>query len=113
MNVPDLTNSDYMASDDYEVGTTFPLLKIVKVEKKPAPNGKGSKAVLHLDKAPKPFMVSSNAVLRELGATFGHREIEKIWIDCAVSFKVVGNVRRPDGTKGNAFRINEMKKKGQ
>ena len=111
MNVPDLTVSDYMASADYEVGTVFPLLPITKVEQKKAPSGKGNRLVLHLEKAPKPFMISSNQVIRELGAALGMKEVQNTWLGCKVSFKVVGNVRRPDGTRGNAFRIEATEKK--
>ena len=110
MNLPDLTTSDFLAANDYEVGTIFPLLTITKVEKKKAPNGKGERACLTLEKAPKPWMCSSNMVLREMGACFGAKAIETSWVGCKVSLKVVGGVRRPDGTSGNAFRIEKLEK---
>lgn len=110
MNVPELTDTEYLASNDYDVGTVFPLLKITKVERKKAPAGRGEKAVIHLEKAPKPWMCSSVVTLREIGKTLGLRNIDKEWIGAEISLKVVGDVRRPDGTKGNAFRIAEIKK---
>lgn len=112
MKVSELTNSDYLASDDYAVGQKFPLLSITKVEPKTPPSGgKKRRAVIHLEKAPKPWMVSSNQVLRELAKSFGENEIETNWIGCKVALIVVGNVLRPNGTVGNAFRIHELQPK--
>jgi hypothetical protein len=110
MNLPDLTNTIYLAANDYPAGQVFPLLKITRIEKKSAPSGKGEKAVIHLEKSPKPWMCSSVVTLREIGKALGQtRDIEKTWIGAYISLKVVPNVRRPDGTTGNAFRIAEVK----
>ena len=112
MKVSELTNSDYLASDDYTVGQTFPLLTITKVEPKTPPSGgKKRRAVIHLEKAPKPWMVSSNQVLRELAKAFGDADIETKWVGCKVALVVVGKVRRPNGTVGNAFRIHQLEPK--
>jgi len=110
MNLPELTDTQYLAANDYPAGQVFPPLKIVKIEKKPAPSGKGQKAVIHLEKAPKPWMCSSVVTLREIGKALGQtRDIEKTWLGAFISLKVVPNIRRPDGTTGNAFRIAEVK----
>jgi hypothetical protein len=109
MNLLELTNTIYLAANDFEIGTTFPLLKILSVEKKDAPSGKGQKAVITLEKAPKPWMCSSVTVLREIGLKLGAKNIEKAWLGAYLSLKVVGGVKRPDGTKGNAFRIAEIR----
>jgi hypothetical protein len=108
MNIPDVTCSDFLNSADYQVGTIFPPRKITKIEMKKAPNGKGEKAVIHLADVPKPWMCSSRVTLREMGKVLGLRNIDKTWIGAAVSLKVVDGIRRPDGTVGNAFRVEKI-----
>ena len=106
MNVSELTESDYLNSCDYAVGTKFPPRKITQVtRKKPPSNPKGAeRLVIHLEGVPKPWMISSRVVIRTMGAKLGMRDIDKTWIGAEVGIEVVGNVRRPDGTVGNAFR---------
>ena len=113
MNLPDLTESIYLNSSDFLVGTTFPPMEIVSVEKKKAPSGKGDKVergVITLAKCPKPWMCSSVTTLRQIGAVLGMKAIEKTWIGGVVTLKVVAGVRRPDGTVGNAFRVADVRK---
>jgi hypothetical protein len=105
MNLPEVTNSDYIAANDYEAGAVWPALKILSVEKRKSPNGKGEKAVITLEKLPKPWMCSSNEVLREIGKALGRKNIDKTWPGNSISLKIAADVRRPDGTRGNAFRI--------
>jgi hypothetical protein len=105
MNIPDITQSEYLNSADYQVGTVFPARKITRIELKKAPSGKGEKAVIHLQDVPKPWMCSSRVTLREMGKVLGLRNIDKVWIGAAVSLKVVDGIRRPDGTVGTAFRV--------
>ena len=47
-------------------------------------------------------------IAKELGEA---KNIDKTWIGASVMLHVVGDVRRPDGTKGNAFRVKEIQKK--
>ena len=111
MNLSEMTASDFLNSEDYEVGTKWPPLTITKVATKPAPSSpKNERCVIWLEKAPKPWMISSRVVLREIGRKLGVRDIEKNWPGNKISIQVVGNVRRPDGTKGNAFRIAQIQK---
>lgn len=110
MNLPDLTESLYLNSSDYPVGTTFPLLEILSVEKKKAPNGKGERGVITLARCPKPWMCSSVVTLRAIGAVLGMKNIEKEWLGGRISLKVVAGVRRPDGSVGNAFRVATVEK---
>jgi hypothetical protein len=105
MNLPEVTNSDYIAANDYEAGAVWPPLKILSVEKRKAPNGKGEKAAITLEKLPKPWLCTSNEVLREIGAALGRKNIDKAWPGNSIALKIVPNIKRPDGTRGNAFRV--------
>jgi hypothetical protein len=115
INVSDLTKSDFLAANDYEVGQVWPPLEILKVEMKKSPNGTVEKASITLSKAPKPWMCSSNVTLREIGAAIGMKDVEKAWPGNSIQIKIVGNIRRPDGTVGNAFRVAKIinKAKGE
>ena len=115
MNISQLTESDYLNSSDYTVGTKFPVKKIAKIERrKPPSNPNGSeRLVIWLEDVPKPWMVSSRVLIRKLGATLGMSKIETAWIGAGIGVEVVGNVRRPDGTKGNALRTYSIEKPNQ
>jgi hypothetical protein len=109
VNVSDLTESQHLASNDYVVGTVFPLMPIIKVVKEtviaPGQAKKQSKGVIYLDGAPKGW-VANKTELRKIAQLLGvSTNIDKTWIGALLSIKVVGNVRRPDGTTGNAFRV--------
>jgi hypothetical protein len=121
MNLRDVSASKYVASDDYPVGYTFPLMTIVRIagEDVPAPgtNRKSRKAVVYFalikEKDGKTTRAdaakgwaANTKCLREIGKVLGTTEnIDTAWIGAQVQLKVVGDVRRPDGTKGNAIRI--------
>ena len=113
MNLSDITSSDFLASNDYKVGTIFPLREIVKIEMKevgtPGKPQKQSKAVVFMRDVPKGWVINKQEA-RKIGAALGTTlNIEKTWIGAWLSLSVVGNVRRPDNTYGNAFRIHEIK----
>jgi len=44
-------------------------------------------------------------IAKEIGET---KNIEKTWIGATIVLQVVGDVRRPDGSRGNAFRIQSV-----
>lgn len=108
MNLPDLTASIYLAAADYPVGHKFPPFQIDRLEKADVPvPGKGKtdqRGVVFLRKVPKGW-VANKQMLRQIGAVLGLREIDKTWPGGWVGLSVVGDVRRPDGTRGNAFRL--------
>ena len=113
MNLSEGTASIYLASNDYKVGTIFPLREILRVEMGDVPTPgkptKQSKMVLWLRDAPKGF-IANKQCLRKIGAALGcTSNIDKGWLGALVSVEVVGDVRRPDGTRGNAFRVREIK----
>jgi hypothetical protein len=115
MNVSDLSNSPYLASDDYKVGTQFPLLTIesIKMEDVPVPGktSKTAKAVIYFAGAKKAWVVNKQEA-RKIAKTIGEdKAIEKTWIGARIALIVVGDVRRPDGTKGNAFRVHDVQPK--
>lgn len=109
MNLSEITSTIYLAAADYVVGHTFPLLPIERItlEEVPTPGkrDKSKKAIIYLKGAPKGW-VANKQCLREIAIATGEsRKIEQAWIGTKVALKVIGDVRRPDGTKGNAFRI--------
>lgn len=112
MNLSEVTATIYLAANDYAVGHVFPLLPIERVtlEDVPTPGkrDKTKKAIIYLKGAGKGWAANKQC-LREIGIATGcTRKIEQGWIGCQVSLKVVGDVRRPDGTRGNAFRIAQV-----
>ena len=113
MNLSDITASDFLASNDYKVGTIFPLREIVRIEMKevgtPGKPQKQSKCVVFLRDVPKGWVINKQEA-RKIGAVLGcTTNIEKAWLGASVSLVVVGDVRRPDGTRGNALRVHEVK----
>lgn len=112
MNLSDLSNSPYLASDDYAVGTVLPLVAIERIvmEDVPTPGKtqKTSKAIAYFVGAKKGWCINkteARKIAKAVGVATG---IDKAWIGVKISLKVVGDVRRPDGSRGNAFRIEEV-----
>jgi hypothetical protein len=113
MNLSDITASDFLASNDYTVGTVFPLREIIRLEIKevgvPGKPTKQNKCVVFLRDVPKGWVINKQEA-RKIGAALNcTKNIEKGWLGASVSLIVVGDVRRPDGTRGNALRVHEVK----
>jgi hypothetical protein len=113
MNLSDITASDFLASNDYKVGTIFPAKEIVRIEMKevgvPGKPTKQNKCVVFLRDVPKGWVINKQEA-RKIGAVLGcTTNIEKGWLGASVSLIVVGDVRRPDGGRGNALRVHEVK----
>lgn len=111
MNLSDLSSSPYLASDDYAVGTILPPVEIVEIKmaEVPVPNStkKNSKAVAFFKGATKGWCINKT-VARQIAKVIGQtKDIDKTWIGAKIQLVVVGDVRRPDGTKGNAFRLHQ------
>jgi hypothetical protein len=113
MNLSDITASEYLAANDYKVGTTFPPKEIVRISMAdigvPGKSSKQSKCVVFLKDVPKGWVINKQEA-RKIGAALDCvTGIEKGWLGALVSLTIVGDVRRPDGTRGNAIRIHEVK----
>ena len=115
MNLADMSNSPYLASDDFKAGTIFPLLTIeaIKMEDVPVPGKttKAAKAVVFFTGAKKSWVINRTEARKIAKAIGEDQKIEKTWIGARVALVVVGDVRRPDGTKGNAFRVHDVQPK--
>lgn len=112
MNLSDITAGEFLAANDYIVGTTFPLREITKIEMKdigvPGKKDKQSKCVIFLNGVPKGWVVNKSEA-RKIGAILNcTTAIEKGWVGASISLTVVGSVRRPDGTFGNAIRVADV-----
>lgn len=112
MNLSDLSNSPYLASDDYAVGTILPPVTIEKIimEEVPTPGKttKTPKAIAYFKGAKKGWCINKTEARKIGKATNATTGIDKAWIGVQIVLKVVGDVRRPDGTRGNAFRIESV-----
>jgi hypothetical protein len=111
VNLSDLSNSNLLASDDYAVGTVLPLVPIERIttEDVPRPGStkKEPKATVWFKGCTKGWVINKTEA-RKMAKVIGEtKNIDKTWIGARVSLRVVGDVRRPDGTKGNAFRVAE------
>ena len=109
VNLSDLNDSPYLVSDEFVVGTIFPPMEIafIKVEDVPVAGKKDKKrkAILYFKGAKKGWCANKTE-LRKLAQKFGStKDIDKTWIGAKVSLVIVGDVRRPDGTRGNAIRV--------
>jgi hypothetical protein len=109
IHIRDIGDSPYIASDDYPVGKTLPLLEVstVTIEDVPVPNSnkKNKKAVVWFKGAKKGWCMNKTEG-RKIGAIVGSTEnIQDTWVGIKIQLHVVGDVRRPDGTRGNAFRV--------
>ena len=112
MNLSDITAGEFLAANDYSVGTIFPLREIIKLEMKdvatPGKTAKQSKCIIFLRDVPKGWVVNKQEA-RKIGAILGcTTSIEKGWIGARLSLKIVGDVKRPDNTRGNAIRIEDI-----
>jgi hypothetical protein len=117
MNLSELTATIYLAANDYAVGQEFPPLEIERItlEDVPTPGKaqKTKKGVVYLKGAPKGW-VANKQELRKMALAYGaSQKIEQSWLGHYVAIKVVGGVRRPDGTTGNAFRVLGAWKRGE
>jgi len=113
VKLSDITASIYLASDDYKVGTVFPHRAIERIEMAdiPIPGSakKQPKCVVFLRDVPKGWVINKKEA-RKIAAKLNCTDhIEKGWIGAMVALEIVGDVRRPDGTRGNAFRVNDVK----
>lgn len=113
MKLSDITASIYLASDDYKVGTIFPSRPIERIEMAdvPVPGSakKQAKCVIFLRDVPKGWVVNKKEA-RKIAAKLNCTDaIEKGWLGAQIALEVVGDVRRPDGTRGNAFRVHDCK----
>lgn len=112
MNLSDITASEYLAANDYKVGTIFPPREIVRITmadiSTPGKSQKQAKCVIFLRDV-KGWVINKQEA-RKIGATLNCTvNIDKGWLGAQVSLVVVGDVRRPDGTRGNALRVHEVK----
>jgi len=109
INLSDCSTSPYLVSNDFEVGTEFPMLAIKSVEMEDVPTPgttkKTRKAIIYFVGGSKGWAANMGC-LREIGRALGiTKKIDSKWIGARIALKIVGDVRRPDGTKGNAIRI--------
>lgn len=112
INVSDIAPSPYVASDDFKIGTILPPMTVESISMgqvpTPGKRDKQSKAVVRFVGARKGYVLTKNvarAIARRL--KIDTEGIDTAWLGIKVQLKVVGDVRRPDGTKGNAFRLHE------
>jgi hypothetical protein len=111
INLSDLGNSPYIASDDYAVGSVLGVVTIERIDIQDVPtpgkSKKDPKAVAWFKGQHKGYVITKNvgrAIAKKLGST---KNIDKAWLGASIQLEVVGDVRRPDGTKGNAFRLKD------
>lgn len=111
ISIADLGNSPYIASDDYAAGTILPRVEIERIDIQEVPTAgkskKDPKAVAWFKGARKGYVLTKNvgrAIAKKLGVA---KDIDKAWIGASIQLVVVADVRRPDGTRGNAFRLHD------
>lgn len=118
ISLADLSDSPYLASDDFAVGAVLPAVVIERIEMKAVPipnsNKTNSKAIAFFRGASKGWCINKT-VAREMAkaANLPTKNIGETWVGVTVQLKVVGDVRRPDGTRGNAFRLSGVWPPGQ
>jgi hypothetical protein len=118
INLADLSNSPYLASDDFPVGMVLPAVQIERIvmEEVPVPNSRKTnlKAIAYFKGATKGWCMNKT-VARAIAkaANLQTKDIGTAWIGVTIRLVVVGDVKRPDGTKGNAFRLSEAWAPGQ
>ena len=113
MNLSDLSaSSPFLASDDFTAGHVFPPLVVesISIQEVPTPGKKEKqpKATMFFVGAKKGWVMNkteARKIAKEIGET---KNIEKTWIGATIVLQVVGDVRRPDGSRGNAFRIQSV-----
>lgn len=111
IDLKDFNDSPYIVSDEFDVGHIFPPVEIAKIEgaEVPVPGStrKSRKIIIYFKGAEKGWCANKTE-LRKLGRLFGATKgIEKAWIGAKIQLHIVGDVRRPDGTRGNALRVKE------
>lgn len=111
ISLADLGNSPYIASDDYAVGTIMGKVVIERIDMNDVPtpgkSKKDTKAVAWFKGCQKGYVLTKNvgrAIAKKLGVA---KNIDVGWIGATIQLEVVGDVRRPDGTRGNAFRLHD------
>ena len=113
MNLNDLSTSPYLASDDYTVGTVLPPMVIERIQladvPTPGKTTKQSKAVMFFRGEPKGYVINKNVARRIAKELRQDKDIERTWIGAVIELKIEGDVKRPDATRGNAFRLHSAK----
>lgn len=111
ISLADLGNSPYIASDDYAAGTIMPKVVIERIDIQdiptPGKSKKDPKAVAWFKGCQKGYVLTKNvgrAIAKKLGVA---KNIDTAWIGATIQLEVVADVRRPDGTRGNAFRLHD------
>ena len=116
MRLSQLNDGKYLASDDYTVGKILPEASIASMQwEDVAVTGSqktNRRVVVYFEGVKKGWVMNKN-VAREIARKAGlpTEEMDKTWIGARISLVVVGDVRRPNGTKGNAFRVHSAKPK--
>ncbi len=112
INVADMGNSPYIASADFQIGTVLPRLEIERIDMQEVPTPgkkeKQAKPAVWFKGAKKGYVLTKNvarAIAAKLGITT--KDIGAQWPGIQIQLEVVGDVRRPDGTRGNAFRLHD------
>ncbi len=112
INISDMSDSPYIASADYQIGTVLPRVEIERIEMNDVPTPgkreKQSKPAVFFKGAKKGYVLTKNvarAIAAKLGITT--KDIGREWVGISIQLEVVGDVRRPDGTRGNAFRLHD------
>jgi len=110
VNLSDLSTSPFLASADYKPGTLLPIYKIARVQMADVPTpgkkDKQSKATLYFHGEAKGYVMNKN-VGRKIAAAIGEdKDLETTWVGASIQLSVVADVRRPDGSHGNAFVLN-------
>ena len=111
INLSDFNDSPYLVSEEFAIGTVFPPMEISHIEGAEVPvpgkNKKNKKIIIYFKGAKKGWCANKTE-LRLLAKTFGGtKSIEKTWIGGRIALHIIGNVRRPDDTRGNAIRVKE------
>jgi hypothetical protein len=112
INIADMGNSPYIASADFQIGTALPRLEIERIDMQDVPTpgkkDKTAKPAVWFKGAKKGYVLTKNvarAIAAKLGITT--KDIGREWPGIQIQLEVVGDVRRPDGTRGNAFRLHD------
>jgi hypothetical protein len=112
INIADMGDSPYIASADFQVGTVLPRLEIDRIEMNEVPTPgkreKQAKPAVWFKGAKKGYVLTKN-VARAIAAKLkiATKDIGREWVGIQIQLEVVGDVRRPDGTEGNAFRLKD------
>lgn len=114
INLSDMSTSPYIASADFKIGTILPMLEIERIDLNdiptPGKKEKQAKPVVWFKGAAKGYVLTKNVARAVAGKlALETKAIDKHWPGISVQLEVVGDVRRPDGTRGNAFRLHDAK----